>query len=89
MSRCRVQVLGQQMTLLELIAGHRSLLAAGLDLPRLAGLLPRLAPRYYSISSSPAAPGGPSRWVHHEQHLSSILASLFTSYKVFFYCGQV
>ncbi|KAF6264212.1 cytochrome P450 [Scenedesmus sp. NREL 46B-D3] len=55
------KVLGPQLTLLELLAAHRSLLAAGLDLPRLAGLLPRLAPRYYSISSSPAAPGGPRR----------------------------
>lgn len=47
------QVAGPRLTLLELLASHRSLLAA-LDLPALVNLLPRLTPRYYSISSSPA-----------------------------------
>jgi hypothetical protein len=54
------QVSACKLTLLEVLSSFRSVLAT-MDLVALTGLLPRLAPRYYSISSSPAA--GARRWV--------------------------
>lgn len=62
----RVQVWAARLSLVEVLGRYRSLLAV-LDLPAIANLLPRLLPRYYSISSSPKAPGGPSRCVPGQQ----------------------
>eukprot|EP00877_Chromochloris_zofingiensis_P012868 jgi/Chrzof1/7835/Cz02g38090.t1 len=46
------KVLGPKLTLIELLATFSS---SPMTLPTLLNLLPRLAPRYYSISSSPLA----------------------------------
>eukprot|EP00775_Hariotina_reticulata_P004961 gene4961-5202_t len=84
------QVSGPKLTLLEVLSSFRSLLSV-MDLVSLTGCLPRLAPRYYSISSSPAAGtrrqhlGAASSTIHNQKvglNLGGTVRQLQSTFKL-------